>query len=59
MFGIIHPSGIWLFQGTPYPFEYSYKTDNFSIYPLMGKTEPDIDFSYCQIPLQLANQTQL
>ena len=29
-----------------YPFDYPFKTDIFSMYPLMGKTEPDIDFTY-------------
>ena len=33
-----------LFWGPHYPFDYPFKTDDFCMYSLMGKTEPDFNF---------------
>ena len=41
-----HPSSSQLFQGAYYPFDYPFETDNFCMYSLMGKTEPDFQYSY-------------
>ena len=41
-----HPSSSQLFQGNYYPFDYPFETDNFCMYSLMGKTEPDFQYSY-------------
>ena len=41
-----HPSSSQLFQGAYYPFDYPFETDNCCMYSLMGKTEPDFQYSY-------------